>query len=124
MKAIQLMKKWILISMLFVGISLTVYAIVPQEVYMEQISIVEVGTSYVDVCVTHWNAEHLIFELTEFETGNVRTYVFDTPYDPGSSLHRLDGLTPDTIYNVKVTAVGFNHDRHQLYFQVVTGMAP
>ena len=104
MRIISITKRWMFISMLFLGISLTVYA-AATRVAISNVEVDEITSTSAELTVMCTGANQLIFfaKLSEDEDFQLIASI------PVGSIHHdvylLENLTPNTTYYIRVEAV-------------------
>ena len=96
--------------MLFVGISLTVYAVAP-AVGVGRVTVINVTSTTADIVVTHLGAAVLRFDIYTEDGSDYQTYtMYPGTTDPnvmGNSTCSVSGLLPNERYYVTVAVIGF-----------------
>ena len=110
----KIMKKWALMSVLFLGMSLAVYAIVAPEVSIESITLLRVTSTSADVMVESTGAVSLLLQVCTPEGDVITQYLGypggTSPSDGFYSFYNIAGLSPDTEYLIRVTGRGYPNE--------------
>ena len=126
MKTLHQLKKRTLMSMLFLGVSLAVFATTPQ-VRILWWTLTDVTSTSAHLSVEHQGVATLIIEVSTTE-GDVitKTTLYPGITDPRQIYYNEKDITeliPNTMYKIKIIAVGLpdrngqaNRDSTEMYF--------
>ena len=135
MKAISITKRWTLMSLLFLGISLMVYADAPRVV-LSDIDVSNVTSNSVDLGFVYMGATRLIIGWSTEPDGDYITLHDEViPSDSSNAyvVHSIRNLLPNTTYHFRVMVSAPDPDdpdnsalysREYRYVTITTEAAP
>ena len=110
-KIVNTTKRWMFISMLFLGISLTVYAAVTR-VTISNLLVDNITSTTADITVAYSGAREVQFYASFTPDGEFHRVLSEAT--PGEGFcymtYYLGGLTPNTTYYLKIRAVSDPED--------------
>ena len=109
MKTIYSIKKWLLISLMFIGISLTTYAIGLQP-SIRSVTVQNITSTTAEIIIVCRGAQQVRLDAYDSNSTQITSYLLDTEATESSDLvvctFNISELTPNEEYRIEITAIG------------------